>query len=147
MYGGSALFFANMLDLLKKGKVITIDINKRDDYPKHPRITYIHGSSIDEKIFTCIKEIIKKEKRKKVMVVLDSNHHKNHVLKELELYSGLVTKDSYLIVEDTNSEYKEGNGYMAIKEFLKTNNSFKIDKTKEKFYLTLNENGYLKKIK
>ena len=35
----------------------------------------------------------------------------------------------------------------AVKEFLKTNKNFIIDKSREKFYLTFNRNGYLKKIK
>jgi len=35
----------------------------------------------------------------------------------------------------------------AIKEFLEENENFIIDQSKEKFYLTFNPNGYLKKIK
>ncbi|MGI0056213.1 MAG: CmcI family methyltransferase, partial [Nitrosarchaeum sp.] len=64
-----------------------------------------------------------------------------------------VSKDNYLIVEDTaiNGHPVEpnfGDGPMeAVKEFLKTHDEFEIDKDKEKFLLTWNPNGYLKKIK
>ena len=42
--GGSALFFANMFDLIGKGEVISIDLSDRKP-PQHPRITYITGRS------------------------------------------------------------------------------------------------------
>ena len=88
----------------------------------------------------------------KVMVILDSDHHKEHVLNELRIYGKFVTKESYIIVEDTNINghpvYPDfGPGPMeAVEEFLRENKNFVIDKTREKFYLTFNPRGYLKKI-
>ena len=87
-----------------------------------------------------------------VLVILDSDHSKDHVLKEMQLYSQFVTKYSYLIVEDANINNHpvfsaHGPGPMeAIEEFVKINNDFVIDLTREKFMLTFNPNGYLKKM-
>lgn len=148
-YGGSALFLASMCDILKGGEVITIDVNKRK-CPKHPRIIYLDGSCFDKKIIKSISGIVK---GKRCMVILDSHHTKNHVLKELEIYNKFVSKSCYLIVEDTNihghpimPEHEEG-PYEAVLEFLSKNKNFKIDKSKEKFLLTFNPNGFLLRIK
>jgi len=148
--GGSALFLASILDLIGNGKVITIDINK-EEFKEHPRITYLTGSSISEDIISQVKSLIKEGD--KVMVILDSDHSKKHVLEELRVYNDLVSLGNYLIVEDSNIngnpvQKDSGEGPMeAINEFMKENNQFIIDKTKEKFYLTFNPNGYLKKVK
>ncbi len=149
-YGGSALFLAHMLDILKKGRVITIDIEK-EKVPEHKRINYVIGSSVSDEVIRAVKAQIKN--KQKVMVILDSDHHESYVLKELNVYSKLVTKGSYLIVEDTNINGNPvlpgfGPGPMeAVKEFLKENRDFIIDKSREKLYLTFNPQGYLKKIR
>lgn len=151
MYGGSALYLATICDIIKKGIIVSIDINKKDDFPIHDRIKYITGSSINNDVVDQVKNFIKTGD--KVMIILDSDHSKNHVLKEMQIYEKFVTKDSYLIVEDTivNGHPVEpnfGEGPMeAVDEFLKTHDDYKIDKDKEKFLLTWNPNGYLKKVK
>ena len=88
------------------------------------------------------------------MVILDSDHHKKHVLKELEMYNSLVTKRQYLIVEDGcvngHPVYPSfGAGpFEAIQEFITYNHDFKIDtKTENKFLITQNPNGFLIKTK
>jgi cephalosporin hydroxylase len=86
------------------------------------------------------------------MVVLDSDHQKNNVYSEMHYYTPLVTLGSYLIVEDTNLnnpiEWCLGPGpHEAVMDFLKTHPEFEIDKTCEKFMMTQNPNGYLKRIK
>jgi cephalosporin hydroxylase len=149
--GGSARYFASLFDLVGKGEIVTIDVESRSDRPKHPRITYITGSSTDPKIFADMKE--KAKQVKTVMVVLDSDHTEKHVRNELELYHPLVTKGSYLIVEDSNvnghpvaPDY--GPGPMeALLDFLKTNKDFEIDKYQERFFITWNPNGYLRKVR
>lgn len=87
------------------------------------------------------------------MVFLDSDHQKDHVLKEMIIYSRFVSEGSYLIVEDSNINghpvYTDfGPGPMeAIDEFLKGNKNFIVDKKMEKFFLTFNPRGYLLRIK
>ncbi len=155
--GGSALFMANVMDLLHNGKVITIDIKKFKTLPGHPRITYLIGSSTDLRIINRVKELI--EPGSSVMVILDSNHIGNHVLNELGLYSPLVTLGQYLIVEDGNinghpvlyaKEGKKvgGGPYEETQKFLKKNDSFVVDKKRNyQFILTFNPDGYLKRIR
>ncbi len=143
--GGSALFMASLLDIIGKGEVVTIDIEDSKGKPRHPRIRYIVGSSTSEQIVGQIKP------NGKVMVILDSDHHKSHVLNELRLYSGFVTKGSYLIVEDTSIGHplmkRYGAGPMeAVSEFLKENRGFTIDRSREKFLLSFNPRGYLLKV-
>jgi len=81
-------------------------------------------------------------------------------LKELELYSKLVTKGSYLVVLDTIIEDmpedffpdrpwgKGNNPKTAVWKFLQTNGRFKVDREIEsKLLITVAPDGYLKCIK
>jgi cephalosporin hydroxylase len=153
-HGGSALYYAKLFDTMNiDGQIITIDVDAMPDMPQHKRITYLSGSSISNQVVEKVRELTKDKNT--VMVILDSDHSKDHVLKELELYNGFVTKDSYLVVEDSNlnghpvySGFGQGPGPMeALEEFLPKHPEFVVDKTKEKFLMTFNPNGYLKKIK
>lgn len=131
--GGSALYLATILDAIGNGEVISIEKAKQIDI-KHPRIKFIKGNSLEVDI--------KPEGR--IMVILDSNHEGEHVLAELRKYAPLVSIGCYLIVEDTFWIPDNNKGPMwAIEQFLKENNNFEIDKSREKWELTYNENGYL----
>ena len=147
-YGGSALFFANMLDLIGKGRVITIDIYPKGAMPHHDRITYLKGSSIDSDI---LRHVWTTAKNHRTLVNLDSDHTKDYVLKELSCYAPFVTPGSYMIVEDTNVNghpvcEQHGPGpFEAVEEFLKLHPEFEIDAAREKFMLTQNPNGYLRR--
>ena len=148
--GGSALYLATICDLLGTGKVITVDIEARPYRPKHPRITYVEGhSSTSPEAVAKVRAGI--GDAKKVMVILDSDHSESHVREELGSYAGLVTSGQYLILEDTNINGHPvlddfGPGPMeALDAFLKTNHDFEIDAGREKFYLTFNPRGFLKR--
>ncbi|MBT9138990.1 MAG: Rhamnosyl O-methyltransferase [Syntrophomonadaceae bacterium] len=165
-HGGSLIFYASMLELLGgDGQVLGIDIDIREhnrvEIEKHPmfkRITMIQGSSIDEEIVKKVHDFSKDKKQ--ILVLLDSMHTHDHVLKELQLYSPLVTKGSYLVVFDTIIEDmpedffpdrpwgKGNNPKTAVWEFLKINDRFEIDKEIEnKLLITVAPDGYLKCIK
>ena len=78
--GGSALFFASMLDLIGgPGRVITIDVDDQFDRPVHDRIQYLHGSSVSDETVAQVREIVGD---RTVMVFLDSDHSCDHVLAE-----------------------------------------------------------------
>lgn len=149
MFGGSALFAASIFDLLGNGQVITIDVEKKD-FPVHHRIRYLTGSSLDMDIFG---EVESECSGKRVMVVLDSDHTKNHVLQEMEVYGPLVTSGQYMIVEDTNKNghpvaVNFGPGpWEAVEEYLKTHKGFEQDRSRERYPFTFNPGGYLKKAK
>ncbi len=148
--GGSALYLANLCDLLNRGRVVSIDIEANVHRPLHPRITYLTGSStspdIVDKIAACARGL------DHVMVILDSDHRRGHVLEELKLYNRFVTPGDYLIAEDTNinghpAHADFGPGPMeAVRDFLKENVSFEIDRRREKFMLSFNPGGYLRRI-
>jgi cephalosporin hydroxylase len=149
LYGGSAYFFATMMDQWNKGKVVTIDIEEQPNRPQHPRITYLLGSSTSPEIFAKVKSLIPDGAT--VMVVLDSDHSRNHVLNELRMYHPLVSPGHYLIAEDTNVNGHPvlpgfGPGpWEAVEAFLKENSDFEADRSREKFLVTFNPRGYLRK--
>ena len=165
-HGGSLIFYASMLELLGgEGQVIGVDIDIRDHnrveietHPMHKRITMIQGSSVDDSIVQQVYDLTKG--RKPILVVLDSNHTHAHVLRELELYSPLVTRGSYLVVFDTivedmpaemfddRSWGKGNNPKTAVWQFLKTTNRFEIDKDiQNKLLITAAPDGFLKRVR
>jgi cephalosporin hydroxylase len=149
--GGSALFLAAVCDQLGHGQVLTIDMKAYQGQPEHPRITYLHGSSTAPETLSAVVDRIRPGDT--VMAILDSDHRRPHVLREMQLYGPLVSVGSYLIVEDTNinghpvwPDY--GPGPMeAVEAFLHMDERFIIDHDREKFYLTFNPGGYLKRVK
>ena len=73
--GGSALYLANICDLVKHAEVITVDVRHRENRPEHKRITYMTGSSIAADI---IDRVQYATTNGFVMVILDSDHRKIH---------------------------------------------------------------------
>jgi cephalosporin hydroxylase len=165
-HGGSLIFYASMLEIIGiDGQVLGIDIDirphNRDEIEKHPmfkRIEMIEGSSTEENVVNKVYDFA--VDKSPVLVVLDSSHTHGHVLKELELYSPLVTKGSYLVVFDTVVEdmpdeffderpWGRGNNpKTAVKDFLKINDRFVVVKDiEEKLLITVAPDGYLKCIK
>ena len=148
-FGGSAYYLAHLCELVGNGRIITVDIDHRDGRPSHPRLTYHTASSVAPETVAMLKGAASQAQR--VMVILDSDHSKAHVLAELRALAPLVTPGSYLIVEDTNLnghpvEPDYGPGPMeALDAFLAETTDFSIDRRGEKFLLTFNPRGYLKR--
>ena len=148
--GGSAYFLASMLDLIGAGRVITIDIEHRDGRPAHPRITYLTGSSTDPEIVSAVQDSIGPNER--AMVILDSDHARDHVLAEMKIYGPLVTEGHYLIVEDTNVNGhpilpNHGPGPMeAVEAFLVDERQrWRVSRQCERLLLTFNPRGFLRR--
>lgn len=96
--GGSALFYANLMDLLGTGRVLTIDIERLHDLT-HPRVEFLNGSSVDPAIVAHAREAAANADGP-VMVILDADHARDHVAEELEAFAPLVTPGSFLLSQD-----------------------------------------------
>ena len=127
------------------------------NHPMNKRIKMIQGSSIDENTVKKVNEIAKDCET--ILVCLDSNHTHEHVLKELNLYAGFTTLNSYCIVFDTIVENLPNNFYpdrpwevgnnpkTAVSEFLINNSTFEVDKNIDsKLLISAAPGGYLKRI-
>jgi cephalosporin hydroxylase len=165
-HGGSIIFSASMLELIgEDGMVLGIDIDIRshnraeiDAHPMRKRITLLEGSSISDVVLSEVNRIARD--RKRILVILDSNHTHEHVAGELRLYSPLVREGGYLVVLDTviedmpeglftdRSWGKGNNPKTAVWEFLRTNDRFEIDSDLQaKLQITVAPDGYLKCVK
>jgi cephalosporin hydroxylase len=154
-YGGSAVAWAMILDQVNPGgRVITIDIRDMVDKGTLPetarrKVDFLIGSSTAPEI---VAEVTRRVKGKRTIVILDSDHGRDHVLAELKAYSPLVDVGSYLIVQDTNVNGHPvlesfGPGPMeAIDEFLRGNAAFRSDRSRERLLFTLAPKGYLKRV-
>lgn len=150
--GGSAFFLACMCEWMGAGRVISVDIDpQQHELPVHPRIHYLSGSSTRPEVFAQVQQQIGQGAQ--VMVILDSDHHFTHVTQELRLYSQLVSKGQYLVVEDTNLN---GNPVQpdfgpgpreAVRQFMAHNPDFIVDQRREKLYLTFNPEGFLRRVR
>jgi cephalosporin hydroxylase len=148
--GGSAYFLADFLQTaLGGGRVISIDIDEEPVRPDHPGVTYVAGSSVDPEVVDRARHLV--DPGSVVMVILDSDHHRDHVRSELELYAPLVSPGSYLIVEDTNigghpvqTPIRDG-PYEAVVDFLAGHSMFEVDRTRERLMMTFNPSGYLRR--
>lgn len=119
--GGSLVLSASILAAIGYGEflrgetpvprvVVGVDIDirphNREAITSHAlarMIELVQGSSIEPMIVKQVARLV--EGKKKIMVVLDSNHTRDHVFEELRLYSPFVSKNSALLVMDTGIEH------------------------------------------
>ena len=150
--GGSAYFMASLFDLLGKGHVITVDVEKLTDLT-HPRIDFIVGSSVAAETFDKVKARFEELAPKHPLVLLDSDHAGPHVLKELELYSDLVPVGGYILCQDGcidelrfMKDTRPG-PLWAIERFLKQDSRFVVDEERTKRYLfSHSPKGWLRRV-
>ncbi|MEK6243596.1 MAG: CmcI family methyltransferase [Pseudomonadota bacterium] len=101
-HGGSALYFADLLANSKApGHVISVDVDSASlQIGPHPGIRLIRGGSTSPEVMDQVLVLLPVE-RGPLFVILDSDHRRDHVLRELELYVPMMRRGDYLIVEDT----------------------------------------------
>lgn len=154
--GGSALIWAMIMrEVNPNSRVITIDIvdktAKARELPLFKeRIDFLLGSSTDPKI---VEDVKRRVAGKRVIVLLDSDHSKKHVLAEMRAYAPVIAVGGYMIVQDgilSGHPVKDemaGGPWEAIDEFLAGSNEFQIDSQRERLMFTYCPKGYLKRIK
>jgi cephalosporin hydroxylase len=142
-HGGSLIYHASLCKAMEKGRVIGVDIEIRphnrkaiESHELFPYITLIEGSSTDNDIIAQVKSLVKSDET--VLVILDSNHTKQHVLDELNAYHHLVKPGSYIvatdgIMKDVNnvprgvSDWDVDNPAAAATEFVQKHPEFVIE--------------------
>lgn len=167
-HGGSLVYYASLLQLIGKGRVIGVDIEIRppsraaiETHPMFERITMIEGSSVDPDVVAGVKSLIAPGER--VFVILDSNHSRDHVLAELEAYCDLVTPGSYILSQDgvmeevaglprAGPDWDRNNPAAANRAFLENHPEFELappprpfDETLEAPDLTHHKAGWLRR--
>ena len=141
-HGGSLIFYSSVMEMMGKGHVIGLDIDIRahnraaiEAHPMAKRITMIEGSSVDDEVVAQVKARIKPDDV--VMLILDSNHERDHVAAELAAYAELVTPGSYILSQDgvmklvagmprTNADWDINNPITAVEAFLATHPEFEV---------------------
>jgi cephalosporin hydroxylase len=150
--GGATLFFAQMLDLVGHGEVVSIDTTPRWDLRvrDHPRITTLTGRSVDRRVFSQVRRLAGD---RSVMIVLDSDHRQAYVEEELALYSHLLKPGGLIVVEDTDVNGhpvhpSHGPGpFEAVQAFLRSHPQFVPDDAREqKLLLTSAPGGWLRRV-
>lgn len=142
-HGGSLIYYSSLCKAIGKGRVIGVDIEIRphnrqaiESHPLSSYITLFEGSSTDVEIVKKVGNEIKPTDT--VLILLDSNHSKEHVLAELRAYSHLVTVGSYIVAMDgimeevvgaprTQPNWVWDNPRHAALEFVNENLNFKIE--------------------
>lgn len=148
-HGGSLIFYASLCKAMGKGRVVGVDIEIRphnraaiEAHPLASYITLIEGDSASPEIVRQVESCIKPGD--KVLVVLDSNHSKEHVMKELGAYHHLVTPGSYIVATDGimqdlgdvprgRPEWKDDNPAAAAREFATSHPQFELTQPAWKF--------------
>jgi cephalosporin hydroxylase len=152
--GGGVAYYASLCAMMGKGEIVGIDIEITPEAQRaaaqFPSITLIEGSSTDAEVIDRVRGIVN---GRSAIVILDSDHKMEHVLREMQLYNEFVPLGGYMVIEDSNVNghpvfHSYGPGpFEAIEQFFKINKKFEIDKSREKFMMTFNPNGYLRRIR
>jgi cephalosporin hydroxylase len=148
-HGGSLIFYASLMELIGKGRVIGLDIEVRphnrtaiEAHPMAKRIEMIEGNSVSAEVVAKVRQRIKADDV--VMLILDSDHSKAHVAAELDAFADLVTKGSFILSQDgvmqlvagmprTKPEWASDNPIPAVEEFLARRPEFRFEKPPRPF--------------
>jgi cephalosporin hydroxylase len=148
-HGGSLVFYAGLCKILGRGRVVGVDVEIRphnraaiEAHPLASYITLIEGSSIDTGVVEEVRSHVRENDT--VLVTLDSNHTKDHVLAELRAYGPLVTSGSYIVAMDgimgdlvgaprTGPDWGWNNPTEAARAFVAENTDFVLEEPPKAF--------------
>lgn len=158
--GGGALFLASILELLGHGMVLAVDLDHSRFTVRHARIQLLTGDCSDAQVLAKVRAVCE---GKRVLVIHDADHSRDAVLRDLRNYASLVSPGSFLIVEDSVHGVPgfsqdptrlrgpfffqdQDTPLQAIELFLRENPAFVVDEPRERYILTANYRGYLRRV-
>jgi cephalosporin hydroxylase len=150
--GGGAALWASLLAMVGDGTVISIDVepNVSESAMNLPvvkeRVEFVTGSSVNPEVSESVGA---KCAGKRVMVILDSDHKAEHVTRELDTWSPLVTPGCYLVAEDgfvtaVDDDFGEG-PREAVERWLPEHPEFAVDAERERMLFTFCTSGFLRR--
>lgn len=152
--GGSTLYLAHLCDALGHGRVVSVDHDRSAWRVSHPRIAVVTGDTASPETHDAVRELIGDGR---ALVIHDAGHHAATVRRDLEAFAPLVAVGSYLIVEDGVVDlFEPGRGIsdrttpgplVATRAFLAEHPEFVSDKSRERYWVTYNPDGYLKRVR
>jgi cephalosporin hydroxylase len=153
--GGSAIFYASILSLLGKGRVLAVEARLdpavRAAVAAHPlgeRITLLEGDSKDPEIVARLSALAGGQGDH--VVVLDADHSAAHVRAELEAYAPLVGSGGKLVVFDTSmalaQRWADDNPHQAVREFLAAHPEWRVSPWAGASFVTAAEDGVLERL-
>ena len=168
-HGGSLIFYASLLKAMGAGRIVGVDVDIRphnrtaiEQHPLFEHITLIEGSSVDEAVVAQVERETQGAQR--TLVLLDSDHSRDHVLAELEAYHHLVPVGSYIVAMDGimqdlsdvprgDPEWTQDNPVTAAEDFVSRHPEFVIEQPSWAFNesqlrtnITYFPSGYLRRI-
>lgn len=162
--GGSAIFFASMLELAgtADGLVISVDAHHPAavcrairEHRLGSRVRLIEGDAVAPETVAAVRALVGDETR--ALVFLDSDHSYRHVLAELQLYHPFVPVGGFLCAFDTvmkdlwdlplgERKWQTDNPHRAVREFVAANRSFEVDTTRNRLRVSFAPDGFLRRI-
>lgn len=142
-HGGSLIFSASLCRMLGKGRVVGVDVEIRpanreaiETHPMSSLITMIEGDSTSPDVVSQVQSNV--QPGETVLILLDSCHTREHVEKELQAYSPLVSLGSYIVAMDgimqdvvgaprTESDWDVNNPQTAVRDFLRIHDEFQLE--------------------
>ena len=144
-HGGGTLFLCHMLDLLGlDAPVISVDLSHEHFDAEHPRIAKVTGDTRDPAVIDRVKGLAAD---RRVLLIHDASHAAAVVIEDLRNYSPLIASGSYLIVEDgvIDTIWGVPGPVTAENRFLEESSDFELDLSRERFGLTYNPRGFLRR--
>jgi cephalosporin hydroxylase len=119
--------------------------------PQHPRLRYLTGAPIERATVDQVREITGDTTN--ALVILGTVGPQHRMVREFEAYRPFVPVGSYVVVEETIvNGHPVWPGFgpgpnEAVQRILVKHGDFAVDPTMEKYAVTFNTGGYLKRIK
>ncbi len=160
--GGTAIFYASILSLTGGGRVISVDVNKRErvrqkvrDHPLGKHVMLMTGDSVAPETLAQLRRELAGETQ--ILVALDSDHSYEHVLSELRAYHEFVPIGGYLVVFDTVTEalsklpgyedLRRDNPKRAVMTFLREHPEFDVDNSCDRLLESFCLGGFLRRVR